>query len=100
MNTSILKLTTLFLVLVFAVTACVNQTPMLDQHFGEAVNAAKLQQMINSEALQKATPETLMDGQAAKSAIEQYQKSFSHPPVTPNVFNIGVGTSSSGGSSQ
>jgi hypothetical protein len=38
---------------------------------------------------------TLMDGQAVKSGIDRYQKSFDTPPLTNNVFGAGSGVNSS-----
>ncbi len=77
-----------------ALTGCVNTTPVLDSHFGEAVNTAKAQQTINPDAA-KNKQAAGMDGQTAKSALDRYQQSFESPPVSPNVFNIGVGADSS-----
>ncbi|MDO9280920.1 MAG: hypothetical protein Q7T88_00905 [Methylotenera sp.] len=76
---------------------CASQTPVLDQNFGEAVNAAKAQQTINPDASQNTDPVAGVDGQAANAAVDRYHKSFEQPPVTSNVFNIGVGTGSTTG---
>jgi len=86
-----LVLATLFGTVVLA--GCATNTPYIDQHFGEAVNAAKAQQTINPDASQNTDPVAGVDGQAANAAIDRYHKSFVQPPVTPNVFNIGVGAS-------
>jgi predicted component of type VI protein secretion system len=80
-----------------ALVGCATQTPILDQHYGEAVNAAKLQQTINTDASLNQDPIAGIDGQAANAAVDRYHKSFVQPPVTTNVFNIGVGSSTSGG---
>lgn len=79
---------------------CVNQTPKLDDNFGNAVNAAKAQQIINPDAGLSAAPPDGIGGQAANSSIDRYNRSFQTPPATTNVFTIGVGSggSSSGGS--
>ena len=76
---------------------CATPTPVLDQHFGEAVNAAKAQQTINPDASLNRDPVAGIDGQAANAAVDRYHKSFVQPPATGNVFTIGVGTGSSGG---
>lgn len=70
---------------------CIARTPVLDQHFGEAVNAAKAQQTLNPDASRDRDPVAGLDGQAAKSTIGQYRKSYESPPQPVNIFNIGVG---------
>lgn len=93
-----LNLRIIFLVLVAFSTlgGCASHTPILDQHFGDAVNAAKAQQTLNPEASQNADPVAGIDGEAANATVDRYHKSFEQPPATTNIFNIGVGT---GGSS-
>jgi len=100
MHTSIFKFTLTALFAATVLAACATQTPILDDHFGEAVNAAKAQQIINPDAGREAEAPAGIDGQAANAAVDRYHRSFVQPPVTPNVFNIGVGSSgSSGGTS-
>lgn len=85
-----------------ALLGCATQTPNLDAHFGEAVNAAKALQTLNLDASQNMDPVAGIDGEAANATVDRYHKSFVQPPVTPNVFNIGVGTggySGAGGTS-
>jgi hypothetical protein len=100
MDTLNLKLTPFKLVLSMLVAAglvgCVNPTPKLDDNFGKAVNAAKAQQIINPDASLNTDPVAGVDGQAADAAMNRYHRSFVQPAITPNVFNIGVGTGSSG----
>ena len=94
----VVSLTSFFVAI--ALTGCVTETPNLDTHFGEAVNDAKVQQTINLEASKNINPITDLDGEAANAAVDRYHRSFVQPPVTPNVFNIGVGAGgSSGGTS-
>lgn len=73
-------------------------TPVLDEHFGEAVRAARAQQTINPDASMNTDPAAGVSGQAADAAVDRYHKSFVQPPVNPNVFNIGIGSSGSSGS--
>ncbi|MDO9051468.1 MAG: hypothetical protein Q7U70_08260 [Methylotenera sp.] len=89
-----LVLTALFSAVVLA--GCATNTPYIDEHFGEAVNAAKAQQTINPDASLNTDPVAGVDGQVADAAVDRYHKSFVQPPVTTNVFNIGVGTGSGG----
>jgi hypothetical protein len=100
MHTSTFKtIFSLFLASV-ALAGCTTQTPVLDQHYGEAVNAAKLHQTINPDASLNQDPVAGIDGKAANAAVDRYLKSYEQPPVTPNVFTIGVGSTSSSGSAR
>lgn len=78
--------------MVAGLAGCVNQTPKLDDNFGNAVNAAKAAQIINPDASLNTDPVAGVDGQAADGAMNRYHRSFVQPTVTPNVFTIGVGT--------
>lgn len=72
-------------------SGCVSQSPIVEQHFGEAVLAARAQQTFNPDAA-KAPPTTPgLDGRAARHALDRYHDSFKTPPPATNVFNIGVG---------
>ncbi|WP_036302640.1 hypothetical protein [Methylotenera sp. L2L1] len=97
MHTSILKTILSALIASVAMAGCATNTPVLDEHFGEAVNAAKAQQTINPDASMNTDPVAGVGGQPADAAIDRYHKSFAQPPVSPNVFNIGIGSSGSGG---
>lgn len=69
---------------------CATQTPHLDEQFGSAVQAAARQQVLNP-----ATPTTPLitglDGKAAKSAYDNYQKSYKDPQPQTGALSIGVG---------
>jgi len=92
MHTSTFKFIPAALLASVALASCAAQTPNLDEHFGDAVNAAKAQQTINPDASQNTNPVLGIDGQAAKGTIDRYHKSYEQPSATPNIFNIGVGT--------
>lgn len=65
-------------------------TPVLDQHFGAAVNAAKAQQTINPQASLNPDPAAGLDGRSAREAMGRYYDSFKTPPPSAiNVINIG-----------
>ncbi|MGH8808255.1 MAG: pilus assembly protein [Noviherbaspirillum sp.] len=71
-------------------TGCTSLSPNLDSQFGYSVYSFRAEQTLNPDA-SKDTRLTQMDGQAAHSAVERYQKSFSAPEPQPNVFTIGLG---------
>lgn len=75
-----------------ALTGCVDPLPRLDEKLGDAVNMAKAQQTINPDASRNTDPVVGLDGQAAKSVIDRYQKSYQSPPPPVNVITIGVGS--------
>lgn len=78
---------------IFLLAACTSLTPNLDSHFGEALNTAKAQQIINPEASKNTDPVSGMDGKSGQAAIDNYNKSFKAPPATTisNTINIGSG---------
>lgn len=90
--------TLIILALAALVTAgCANPTPV-EANFGNAVNRAKAAQVVDPDAPSRARPQLQVDGAAAKSAVDQYQKSFEAPTLPPTILNIGVGTTGSTGS--
>lgn len=99
MHTSTLKFILASLFASATLAGCATNTPVLDKHFGEAVNAAKAQQTINPDASQNTDPVAGVDGQAANAAVDRYHRSFVQPPATTNVFNIGIGSSGGTGAS-
>ena len=85
------------LTLVSVLTACVEPAPRYEAEFGNATRATLNAQIINPNAGNNPDPVAGLDGRAARDAINNYQKSFAEPKPNENVFNIGVGSSSSGG---
>jgi hypothetical protein len=77
---------------------CAARAPVLDQHFGEAVNTAKAQQTVNPDASLDRDPVAGLDGPAADATIDRYHKSYETPPQPVNVFTIGIGSGSGSGS--
>lgn len=83
----------LSMLMVMGLIGCINPSPVLDDNFGNAVNAAKAQQTLNPDAGLTNQPIYGVDGDAATAAIETYRESYVSPEETSsNVFNIGVGT--------
>ena len=74
-----------------ALTGCVSPTPMLDAQFGQSVSLIKAQQTLNPSASRNTNPVNGLDGVAAKSAYDNYQKSFKTPEPPSNAFTIGIG---------
>jgi hypothetical protein len=87
------------LALVLSLAACASPTPMLDEHFGDAVRAARLAQTLHPDAGRDADPVTGLDGIAAERSIDRYHASFRNPPPVTNVVNIGgtIGGGAGGG---
>ena len=83
--------------LIGLLTACAEPAPRYEAEFGNATRATLNAQIINPDAGNNPDPVAGLDGRAARDAINNYQKSFAEPKPTENVFNIGVGNSSSGG---
>lgn len=86
----------LSLLMAAGLAGCVNPAPVVDDNFGNAVNAAKAAQIVNPDAALNTDPVAGVDGLAADAAMNRYHRSFVQPAVTPNVFTIGVGTSAGG----
>jgi type IV pilus biogenesis protein CpaD/CtpE len=53
--------------------------PHYDRQFGASVQQALAQQTLNPQAVNNRAPVTGMDGKAAESVYENYQKSFRAP---------------------
>ena len=68
---------------------CVAIHPDVDQHYGQAVTAAKDTQTLNPQATRNPNAVSGIDGMAAKETMDRYVDSFKAPPPTMNVINIG-----------
>lgn len=79
-----------------SVAGCAS-TPNLDGRFGDSVNILKAQQTMDPSA-SSSTEAIQVDGLAAKEAIGQYKKAYSHPKQPTNTFSINIGAGSSSGS--
>jgi hypothetical protein len=82
------------LALSFLLGACSNSvlpssTPRLDSAFGESVRQVRAAQTIDPEAGRKSPPVAGIDGEAGRSVMQAYQKSFVEPPRTFNILGIG-----------
>ncbi len=78
------------LLLLALLCGCASQTPALDRQFGQAVMAARMAQTITPSP-PASTAVAGMDGQAARSAYEAYQKSYTSPEPQAGALTVGTG---------
>jgi len=79
---------------------CANYLYAEPPGFGQSVTGARAAQVIDPDAPSKPRAAPVGDGQAAKAAVDRYQKSFETPPAPVNVLNIGIGSGTGGSSGQ
>ncbi|MEX3959322.1 hypothetical protein [Trinickia sp. EG282A] len=68
---------------------CMTSTPIWDKHFGEAARAVAQAQIIDPNAGEHNPSRPGVDGRAAVSAVDAYNKSFETPPPAVTQFFIG-----------
>lgn len=78
-----------------ALGGCMSSSPIWDAHFGEAVRATTQAQILDPQAGERNPSTQGVNGSAAVSAMQRYDKSFAAPAQTTNPFVIGIGTGSS-----
>lgn len=78
-------------VLLTMVGGCASRTPYLDAQFGKSVRLLNAQQTINPNAMANPDPVLGLDGSAALSGYNDYQKTFAAPVPQPATFTIGIG---------
>lgn len=71
-------------------TGCAMPPNEQEAPMGTTVSLTMAQQVLDPAAGTNRDPVSGMDGQAAKSNYDSYQKSFQAPQPQPNVFTIGV----------
>lgn len=76
---------------VLAATGCAARLPAPGQRMGDAVSLTMAQQVINPQAGINRDPVMGMDGKAAKSGFDAFQKTYRTPEPQQNVFTIGIG---------
>lgn len=79
---------------------CMSSAPIWESHFGEAVRTSTQAQIIDPNAAERVPSTPGVDGKAAVSTMDLYDKSFRQPPATANAYTMGVSGSSSGGGGQ
>jgi hypothetical protein len=75
-----------------ALGGCLSSSPIWDAHVGDAVRTVAKAQIIDPHAGEHTPSTPGIDGQAAVSAQDAYDKSFRLPDPAPNAFVIGVGS--------
>jgi len=70
--------------LLVVLAGCASNSPNLDAKFGDAVNQAKAQQIINPDASRNTDPVAGIDGQAANAIIDRYHKVYESPSAAPS----------------
>jgi hypothetical protein len=88
MSTSLSRLGAVALLATLA--GCASNTPHLDSQFGLAARSTLNQQIVHPGPPATQTVSG-MDGQAAKSAYDNYQKSFKEPVPQAGALAIGIG---------
>jgi hypothetical protein len=77
-----------------ALSACASTlfqtTPQWDSRFGDDARITLARQVIDPAAGGNNNPAAGMDGRAARSTYERYQKASSEPAPQPSSFTIGV----------
>jgi hypothetical protein len=76
--------------LLASLAGCASNTPHLDSQFGVAARST-LQQQILHPGVPASQAVAGVDGQAAKSAYDNYQKSFKDPVPQTGALSIGIG---------
>lgn len=75
-----------------ALGGCMTSTPIWDAHFGEAARAVAQAQIIDPHAAEHNPSTQGVDGKAAVSAMNRYDKLYEVPAQTVNPFVIGIGS--------
>ncbi|MPQ57245.1 pilus assembly protein [Duganella sp. FT27W] len=69
-----------------------SMSPQVDRQFGDSVRQAQAQQTLNLHAGDNRSPVNGMDGKAAESVYENYQKSFRAPEAQSSSLGAGLST--------
>lgn len=73
-------------------TACTGYSPQAEERFGNSVRGATAAQTVNPQASLAKPSVSGMDGQAAKAAVDHYQRAYAAPAKpSQNVLGLGLG---------
>lgn len=67
----------------------------LERHWGESLESAKYNQLLDREAQKNRAPVFGLDGQASEKNIENYRESFAHETPQP-IYDLNLGLGQSG----
>lgn len=81
----------LLFAIVLTATGCAMPPNAQEPPMGATVSLTMAQQVMNPTAGTNSDPVTGLDGQAAKSGYDAYQKTYRAPVPQQNVFTIGIG---------
>lgn len=81
----------LLIAIALMATGCAMPFGAQEAPMGASVSLTMAQQVMNPTAGTNNNPVTGMDGQAAKSSYDAYQKTYRAPLPQQNTFTIGVG---------
>jgi hypothetical protein len=91
MNLQRLSAMALASIAVLAASGCAAPQPAPGQRMGDAVSLTMAQQLLNPQAGINRDPVLGLDGKAAKSGFDAFQKSYRAPEPPTNAFTIGIG---------
>ena len=72
----------------------------VEMDYGNSIQTAKMNQILNPQAGKNLEPVTGLDGKAAKATVEKYQKSFEAAPTPsslPSIITLGTSGGGEGG---
>ncbi len=67
---------------------CARVPTRLETHWGDSVQQATANQVLNPAAAQNLEPSERLDGEAAKSVIDMYRNSFKREAAMPPMISI------------
>lgn len=73
-------------------SACVNESPLLDARWGQSLTQARVRQTADPAASAAVRGPIETDGNIARLGIERMHQSYENPPPPVNVLNLGMGT--------
>ena len=76
--------------LALGLQGCTHHPSLVDNHMGEALQSAIKAQTMASSDVESAPRPMQIDGQAVKSSIDRYQKSFETLPSSAPLFTPSV----------
>ncbi len=79
-------------------SACVNESPLLDARWSQSLTQARVRHTAHPGAASTDRGPIETDGHIARLGIERMHQSYENPPPPVNVLNLGMGTPTGSGS--